>query len=190
MKRVITFIDGQNLFYAAKKTFHYDYPNYDPALLSRVICNKHTDWKLVRTYFYTGVPDQKSDPARHCFWQNKKRKLLNTYQNDIVVYTRQLAEHGGFYQEKGIDVKIAIDMVHLAMKNEYDIAILFSQDRDFNEVVNVVGDISKSQNRNIKLFCAFPTSSCFRNKWGIQFMSSIKIDKQTYDSAVDPIDYR
>ena len=30
IKRAIAFVDGQNLFYAAKEAFGYTYPNYDP----------------------------------------------------------------------------------------------------------------------------------------------------------------
>ena len=30
IKRAIAFVDGQNLFYAAKEAFGYSYPNYDP----------------------------------------------------------------------------------------------------------------------------------------------------------------
>ncbi len=29
LKRVVAFVDGQNLFYAAKEAFGYQYPNYD-----------------------------------------------------------------------------------------------------------------------------------------------------------------
>ena len=36
LKRTITFVDGQNLFYAAKKAYGYPYPNYDPKKLADV----------------------------------------------------------------------------------------------------------------------------------------------------------
>ena len=32
--RAVTFVDGQNLFYAAKEAFGYTYPNYDPLKLA------------------------------------------------------------------------------------------------------------------------------------------------------------
>jgi hypothetical protein len=34
-KRTFVFIDGQNLFYAAKQAFGYNYPNYDPLRLAQ-----------------------------------------------------------------------------------------------------------------------------------------------------------
>jgi len=33
--RAIAFVDGQNLFYAAKDAFGYEYPNYDVLKLAR-----------------------------------------------------------------------------------------------------------------------------------------------------------
>jgi uncharacterized LabA/DUF88 family protein len=37
-------------------------------------------------------------------------------------------------EEKGIDVRNAIDVIRMAHRAEYDIAILFSQDQDLSEV--------------------------------------------------------
>ncbi|HXR04291.1 MAG TPA: hypothetical protein VN836_06240 [Verrucomicrobiae bacterium] len=38
IKRVVAFIDGQNLFYAAKTAFGYKHPNYDPKALATRLC--------------------------------------------------------------------------------------------------------------------------------------------------------
>lgn len=35
--RVISFVDGQNLFYAAKQAFGYSYPNFDPERLTEAV---------------------------------------------------------------------------------------------------------------------------------------------------------
>jgi uncharacterized LabA/DUF88 family protein len=37
-------------------------------------------------------------------------------------------------EEKGIDVRIAIDVIRLAHRNAYDVALLFSQDQDLSEL--------------------------------------------------------
>ena len=34
VKRTVAFVDGQNLFYAAKKDFGHRFPNYDPKALA------------------------------------------------------------------------------------------------------------------------------------------------------------
>jgi uncharacterized LabA/DUF88 family protein len=37
-------------------------------------------------------------------------------------------------EEKGVDVRIALDVIRLAHRAEYDVALLFSQDQDLSEV--------------------------------------------------------
>ena len=37
IKRAVVFIDGQNLFHAAREAFGYTYPNYDVGALSRSV---------------------------------------------------------------------------------------------------------------------------------------------------------
>jgi len=68
IKRAVAFIDGQNLFYAAKKAFGYPYPNYDPKLLATHIASAH-GWTLVDTFFYTGIPDANDNPLGTTFGQ-------------------------------------------------------------------------------------------------------------------------
>ncbi len=52
-KRVVAFVDGQNLFHAVREAFGYTYPNYDVLGLCGSIC-KRRDWKLTQARFYTG----------------------------------------------------------------------------------------------------------------------------------------
>ena len=54
-KRAIAFIDGQNLYHAARTAFGYSHPNYDVRLLAESVC-RLSGWRLVQTRFYTGVP--------------------------------------------------------------------------------------------------------------------------------------
>ena len=70
LKRAITFIDGQNLFHAARESFGYTYPNYDVLALSESIC-RAAAWKLTEVRFYTGIPDILDDPKWNHFWSAK-----------------------------------------------------------------------------------------------------------------------
>ena len=38
VKRAVIFIDGQNLFHAAREAFGHTYPNYDVKALAERIC--------------------------------------------------------------------------------------------------------------------------------------------------------
>jgi uncharacterized LabA/DUF88 family protein len=54
-------------------------------------------------------------------------------------------------EEKGIDVRIAIDVIRLAHRNVYDVALVFSQDQDLSECCAETRVIAKEQNRWIKI---------------------------------------
>jgi len=93
-------------------------------------------------------------------------------------------------EEKGIDVRIALDVIRLAHHREYDVALLFSQDQDLSEVAEEIRAISREQDRWIKIACAFPLSPTTRNRRGIDRTDWIKVDRATYDACLDRRDYR
>ncbi len=200
VKNVIIFVDGQNLYRAAKDAFGYHYPNYDIKLLSEWMCASH-GWNLSHIYFYTGVPDPQDNNPWHNFWV---KKLSYMGRSGIKIFSRSLRYHnqdwacpscGKTYtslvgHEKGVDVRIALDIIRFAHEKAYDIAVIFSQDQDLSEVAGEVMRISHEQSRWIKMAAAFPVSPTYKNKRGIDKTDGIKIDKKTYDSCIDPNDYR
>lgn len=196
-KRTVIFVDGQNLFNAVKEAFGYSYPNYNILALAHWVCSAH-EWQFQEARFYTGLPDS-SDP-RHAFWAAKKSAMG---KQGIHVCTRPLryrnktiklpdgTEHSAQVgEEKGIDVRIAIDMIRLAHHNLYDVAVLFSQDQDLAEVAKEIRTIAHEQDRWIKIASAFPLSSVSRNKRGINNTDWIKMDRATYERCIDRTDYR
>ncbi len=198
-KRTFAFVDGQNLFHAAKCAFNARYPNYDPLLLAQTIC-KDQGWDLATVCFYTGIADQNITPFWHHFW-SAKLAVMGT--RGIKTFSRQLRYNseqiilptGGTQtvlvgQEKGIDIRIALDMVRLARENQYDVGLLFSQDQDLSEAVDEVRQISRDQHRWIKIACAYPASPACNHYRGVNGTDWIKIDNKLYDSCVDPNDYR
>ena len=141
--RAIAFLDGQNLYYAARRAFGYSYPNYNPVALARSLCGQQR-LRLIETRFYTGVPDLGDDAFWHQFWSNK---LAAMGRQGVVVYSRPLRYHehriklpdGTQHafrsaEEKGIDVRIALDVISLAYQQSYEVALIFSQDRIFRKL--------------------------------------------------------
>lgn len=199
VKRAYASIDGQNLFYAVKKAFGYAYPNYDPLALSQWLCHSR-GWFLGRTHFYTGVPDARDNQSWNRFWA---AKLASMGKRGIVTFSRPLRYRhqtlrlkdgttttAPVGREKGIDVRIALDVVRMARQREYDVALIFSQDQDLSEVADEVRRISMEQNRWIKVACAFPVSPTCDNIRGINNTDWIPIDREAYDNCLDPNDYR
>lgn len=199
VKRAYAFVDGQNLFYTAKKAFGYPYPNYEPKNLAECIASAR-GWTLVEAFFYTGIPDAADNPFWNHFWSAKLAVMgtrgINTfsrplrYRNQTIQLPDRSVTTILVGQEKGIDIRIALDMVRLARENLYDVALVFSQDQDLSEAADEVRAISVEQSRWIKVACAFPSSPTAENRRGINGTEWIKIDRATYDQCLDPNDYR
>lgn len=91
--------------------------------------------------------------------------------------------------EKGIDVRIALDVIRLANENAYDVALVFCRDQDFSEVAEELRAISKADNRWIKMASAFPYSPAHKVR-GIDKTDWVRIERATYDKCLDGRDYR
>ena len=135
------------MLYAAKSAFGYGYPNYDPQALAEKVCQQR-GWDLQKVKFYTGVPDVNDDPFWHNFWT---RKIVVMGQKGVSIYSRKLSyrnqtvslPNGQAHtflvgQEKGIDVRIALDIIRVTLENMYDVCLVFSQDQDLSEVADEV----------------------------------------------------
>jgi uncharacterized LabA/DUF88 family protein len=199
IKRTICFFDGQNLFHHAKAAFGITYPNYSPLALASRLC-LDCGFNLHQIRFYTGIPSKNDDEFWNVFWS---AKLLAMSRMGIYTFSRPLRYRKRSFkispgvefsrdvgEEKGIDVRIAIDIIRLVRTNELDVALLFSQDEDFSEVADEVRAIAIEQNRWIKIASAFPSSPTASNKRGIEKTDWIPINYDTYNACADPRDYR
>lgn len=199
-KRVIAFVDGQNLFHAAREAFGYTVPNYDVAALAEAVTGLQRAWSLVRVHFYTGIPAPSDNVRWHAFWS---AKLSLMGRQGIRVFSRPLryrrravrlpdgTDHRILTgEEKGIDVHLALDVIRFAHRAEYDVALVFSQDQDLSEVAQEIRVIAREQDRWIKVACAFPSSPSSSNRRGINGMDWIRIDRNIYDRCLDPRGYR
>lgn len=199
VKRAVAFIDGQNLYHHAKAAFGHHHPNYDPTKLLNAVCGLN-NWVPAGIRFYTGIPSATHAPMWHGYWANR---LLSMTRSGVLVVQRPIRYHQEQVelpdgtvksvvtpQEKGIDVRLALDVIRLARQNQYDVAIIFSQDQDLAEVVQEVKDTAKMVNRWIRIACAFPSGPQATSKRGINGADWIKMEQAFYDACIDPHDYR
>jgi hypothetical protein len=93
-------------------------------------------------------------------------------------------------EEKGIDVRLALDALDAAHRRQFDVALIFSQDQDLSELASLLRQVATFQNRWIKIASAFPDSSTAANRGGINRTDWCPIDQGTYDACIDPRDYR
>jgi hypothetical protein len=177
----------------------HHHPNYDPIKLHKTICDSK-GWRPTLTRFYTGVPSAAESPMWSSYWSNRviamKRVGVHVttrpirYRKHTIIGTDGKEEVITTPQEKGIDVRLALDLVSLARKRQFDIAIIFSQDQDLQEVVQEIADISKEQERWITIACAFPSGPNASSTRGIDKTDWLEMDQGFYDQCLDPRDYR
>ncbi len=135
-KRVTIFIDGSNLYHGIKNDLkRYDL-NYQA--FANVLCGER---ELIRVHYYNAPIDQETDPEKY----KKQQKFFENIRNldYFRVILGRLEPRENTFVEKGIDIHIAVDMLTLAYKNAYDVAILVSGDADFAKAVEAVQDLGK-----------------------------------------------
>jgi uncharacterized LabA/DUF88 family protein len=118
--RVAVFIDGNNLFHAAR--FHNIDIDYNKLL--RVLLG---DGRLLRAFFYTGVDIGAERQQGFLLWMRR---------NGFRVIQKELKNFYDGTRKANLDVEIAVDMLSLA--GRYDTAVLVSGDEDFVYAVNAV----------------------------------------------------
>lgn len=118
--RVAVFIDGNNLFHAARfHTIDIDYNKLLRLLLG--------DGRLLRAFFYTGVDTGAERQQGFLLWMRR---------NGFRVVQKELKTFYDGTRKANLDVEIAVDMLSLA--GRYDTAVLVSGDEDFVYAVNAV----------------------------------------------------
>ena len=118
--KVAIFIDGNNLFHAAR--FHNIDIDYNKLL--RVLLG---DGRLFRAFFYTGVDAGTERQQGFLLWMRR---------NGFRVVQKELKTFYDGTRKANLDVEIAVDMLSLA--GRYDTAVLVSGDEDFVYAVNAV----------------------------------------------------
>ncbi len=152
-KRLIIFIDGSNFYHEVTK--NCGKVKIDFSLFIKFLLDKN---KLVKTYYYNAPVNQNDKPEQY-----KKQQKFFSYLKKIprteIKLGRLEKRPDGSLTEKGVDVKIAVDIVTYAYANIYDSAILVSGDADFvpaikaaqgfgKEIINVCFSETKSFHLN------------------------------------------
>ena len=124
--RIALFIDGANLYSAAKGLgFDIDY--------KKLLAEFRTRGVLVRAYYYTAlVEDQDYSPIRPLVdWLDYNGYSL------VTKSAREYTDSQGRKRWRGdMDIEIAVDMLELAPRLDH--AVLFSGDGDFRRLVEAV----------------------------------------------------
>lgn len=138
--RVVVFIDYQNAYRAARDAFHDHavdphwagqvHPTALGALITRLSGDQGRVLHQVR--MYRGLPSSSKDPKGY---GAARRQIAAWEKLPRVEVTARPLRYPWDYpatkpEEKGIDVKIALDFVMMAVRGEYEVGVLMSGDTD------------------------------------------------------------
>lgn len=145
--RVVVFIDAQNVQNDFRRAFFdQSAPNgagwFHPMALGRLLASRSPDfeeWTLSGVRMYAGSPVASRDSyaaAAH------DRQVESWRASGVEPRTRPLLYPAGYPSErprqKGVDVELAVDVVRMAIANEYEVGIVASTDNDLLPAIEAV----------------------------------------------------
>lgn len=147
--KTIAYIDGFNFYYGAVKGTRFKWLDFD-ALWRQLLPNNN----IVKIKYFTALvnelPHDRDAPNR----QRRFLDALPAHSPKIEVHlghflsqkvSLPLADRPGFArviktEEKGSDVNLAVHLINDAWRNEFDVALVFSNDSDLAGAIKMVRD--------------------------------------------------
>lgn len=152
-QRLTVFIDYQNVHHSGHDQYcPFGEEMYkcilDPLKLAQAtVAQRAPGGVLEQVRVYRGHPDPRKEPVL----ASANDKQFSEWIKDPRVMVKRRAlhypsnwGHPGCYErprEKGIDVSLAIDLVRMAFKKEFEVAILMSRDSDLEPALEMIDDL-------------------------------------------------
>lgn len=134
-ERIIILVDGSNLYHYLRELKFTGLAEFDYETFAQFLARGRT---VVSATYYIGKVrsrgDAKGEELRR--WQQKLVARLQRMGWNIQY--GHMMENNGVFQEKGVDVHIAVDLLTGAFENRYDTAVLVSSDTDLIPAIHGV----------------------------------------------------
>ncbi|MCX6783644.1 MAG: NYN domain-containing protein [candidate division WWE3 bacterium] len=141
--RNLVIIDGSNFYHKAKKlapTVHLSHVDYRQ-LLSKVLdIGIH---KMDILYCVGEVINIRGDAKSKLLFANQQALFYLLEQQKIIIKRGYLLKTGSIYHEKGVDVRMALEIQRGALTSTYDSCFLVSSDTDLLPAVEEARTIGK-----------------------------------------------
>lgn len=150
MSKCVLFIDGENFLHKIEdvlKTEGFDKKKFNLAIidLNRLFKEPFKGFEISRKIFYASKlhfhPETKKKSEELIKLQRKLRNHLIKQGYEFIIAGNVRAQKVGgkvVFREKGVDVKIAVDLVTLACDGKLATAILCSSDSDLQPAIKEI----------------------------------------------------
>lgn len=126
-KRCIVLIDGSNFYFKLKDLHLHDQTKFDFSSFAKMLVG--TD-QIIQTCYYVGAVRTDGTKRIQTMF-NKQRKLLAHLKRLGIYYSLgYLLKSDGNFKEKGVDVRMAVDILVATYENLVDHIILICSDTD------------------------------------------------------------
>ncbi len=142
------FIDGNNFYYKLKDTtskktgaklLDFQYVDFAKNLIKT--------GELSGMRYYIGAVKRQSGPDKEKsekLYSGQQKLIAKLQIHKIAVVLGNLIQHPDkTFHEKGVDVRLAVEMIRLAREDQYDLAYLLSSDTDLVPAVEEVQSFGK-----------------------------------------------
>lgn len=143
-KRVVVYIDGSNLYYKLKELDIKNITYFRYGGLAGYLAGENRI--IVAKRYYVGAVRAKGKDKKAVRMQESQVRLFNHLRSKTEGFSVKkgyLMKSDSVYHEKGVDVKIAVDLLVGAYENMYDTAILLSSDNDLIPAIQKVRHLGK-----------------------------------------------
>ena len=150
MDRAFVFIDGSNFYHKIKElTSHtnikYRLLDFNYYEFSKWLVKPND---LIEVRYYIGaIKRRHNNDKSEQLYADQQRLLAKLKQQNISFVLGQLIQHPDkTFHEKGVDVRLSVEMIRFARQNKYDSAYLISSDTDLVAAVEEVKSFNKKVN--------------------------------------------
>lgn len=142
MNKVLIIIDGSNFYHRLKEVNLYSLLSFDyPSFASFLV----RDRQLVSARYYIGAIREESGNEKTKMLMRNQRKLTGLLKKGgYELCFGDILKTDSIYHEKGVDVRMAVDLLVGAYENQYDTAILVSSDTDLIPALGKVRTMGKT----------------------------------------------
>jgi uncharacterized LabA/DUF88 family protein len=153
VERVTVFVDYQNVHHSGHERYcaigdEMHKCVFDPLRLAEaIVAQRPPGGVLEAVRVYRGRPDPRKEPTLASANDQQFSEWIKdprvTVKRRMLQYPRDWGQPDCAERprEKGIDVSLAIDLVRMAFKHEFEVAIVVSRDSDLEPALEMVKDL-------------------------------------------------